>query len=73
MYNLLVNQQKNLFPASSKHLPNLGEMLNPTIQHQGRNKGDDQPRPPSGGQDGISPTTSGRGSGGGRVGVEEGE
>ena len=43
---------KKLFPrenliASSKHLPNFGEMLSPTIQPQGRSKGDNQPWPPT--------------------------
>ena len=51
---------RKLFPrqniiASLKRLPNLGEMLSPTIQPRGRNKGDDQPRPPSGGPDGAPP------------------
>ena len=69
-YALLAKSEaaKKLFPrenliASSKRLPNLGEMLSPTIQPQGRSKGDDQPRPPGGGGRGKG-RRGGRGRGG---------
>ena len=65
---------RKLFPrenliASSKRLPNLGEMLSPTIQPKGRSKEDDQPRPPAGGPEDTPPPPRGGGRSSGRGGT----
>ena len=76
-YEILAKSEdaKNLFPrkniiASSKRLPNLGEILSPTIQSPNVRQGDiqegDQPQPPADGQDDSHLPARGRGRGRGR-------